>query len=171
VAAESELVPVENIEQKIYLIRGQKVMLSHDLARMYGVEVRALSQAVTRNAARFPEDFMFQLNAEETRLLQATAPGGRGHHPKYRPHAFTEQGVAMLSAVLRSLRAIQVSIAIIRVFVRLRQLMSTHQKLVRRLNDLESKYDGQFQAVFQAIRALMNSDPVPPSRRIGFLKD
>ena len=147
-------------------------MLSHDLAALYGVKPKALIQAVKRNTARFPEDFMFQLNEEESGLLRSQIPGlesGRGQHLKYQPHAFTEQGVAMLSAVLKSDRAIQVSIEIIRVFVRLRRLLSTHQELTGRLNELESKYDGQFRIVFEAIRELMGPDPVPPVRWIGFL--
>jgi len=121
------VLPAQAIQEKIYLIRGNKVMLSHDLASLYDVEPRALIQAVKRNLERFPDDFMFQLSADEFRLLRSQIvilEVGRGRHPKHPPYAFTEQGVAMLSAVLRSDRAIQVSIAIMRVFVKLRSMVA-----------------------------------------------
>jgi hypothetical protein len=162
-------VPDELIEQKIYLIRGHKVMLDADLAALYGVTTGNLNLAVRRNQKRFPEDFMFQLSREETRtlLLQNARAKGRGGR-RTPPYAFTEQGVAMLSSVLNSERAIEVNITIMRAFVRLRAMLATHAELARRLDDLEQKYDEQFRVVFEAIRELMTPEPVPPSRRIGF---
>lgn len=157
------------IERKILLIRGQKVMLDADLAALYRVQTRALVQAVVRNRGRFPSDFMFRLSAEEFHGLRSqtvisNARGGRRH----RPYAFTEQGVAMLSSVLRSRRAVQVNIAIMRTFVRLREILITHEKLAARIASLERKYDGQFKVVFGAIRELMTSSPIPARRQIGF---
>jgi hypothetical protein len=173
----------ERVERAIRLIRGQKVMLSADLARLYGVPVKVLNQAVKRNKERFPEDFMFQLTMKETRFLRSqfvTLGGGRkewaspraaalepGRYAKYRPYAFTEQGVAMLSSVLKSPRAVRVNIEIMRAFVRLRQMLASHAGLARRLDELERKYDEQFREVFDAIRALM-TPPEPRRRRIGF---
>jgi hypothetical protein len=162
------------IESRIHLLRGHRVMLDVDLARLYGVEVKALNQAVKRNAGRFPADFMMLLEWEEVESLRSQivtlndAPSRRGRHAKYRPHAFTEQGVAMLSSVLKSARAIQVNVEIMRAFVRLRALIGQNRELARRLDALESKYDGQFRVVFDAIRELM-APPVPPRRRIGFV--
>jgi len=162
-------VPNELIEQKIYLIRRHKVMLDADLAELYGVTTGNLNLAVRRNQRRFPEDFMFQLRREEaqTLLLQNARAKGRGGR-RTPPYAFTEQGVAMLSSVLNSERAIEVNIAIMRAFVRLRVLLATHADLARRLNELEQNYDEQFRVVFEAIRELMTPEPVPPARRIGF---
>ena len=164
----------EIIEQKIYLIRGHKVMLDFDLAELYGVETRALVQAVQRNVTRFPEDFMFQLNKDElenwrSQIVMSKPSAKMGL--RRQPYAFTEQGVAMLSAVLKSDRAVQVSIAIVRVFVKLRQLLASHADLLRRLDEMEKKYDERFRAVFEAIRELMKPEPVPPGRRIGFRTD
>ncbi len=162
-------VPRELIEQKIYLIFEHKVMLDADLAELYGVTTGNLNLAVRRNLKRFAEDFMFQLSREETQslLLQNARAKGRGGR-RTPPFAFTEQGVSMLSSVLNSERAIEVNIAIMRAFVRLRAMLPTHADLARRLNELEQKYDEQFRAVFEAIRELMAPEPVPPSRRIGF---
>ena len=162
-------VPNELIEQKIYLIRGHKVMLDSDLAELYRVTTGNLNLAVRRNPKRFPEDFMFQLSREETQslLLQNARAKGRGGR-RTPPFAFTEQGVSMLSSVLNSERAIEVNIAIMRAFVRLRAMLATHADFARRLNELEQKYDDQFRVVFEAIRELMAPEPVPPSRRIGF---
>jgi hypothetical protein len=163
------LAPIPVIEQKILLIRGQKVMLSVHLAKLYGVETRALNQAVKRNRERFPEDFMFSVTAEEAELLvsQNVIP-----HKKYLggalPFAFTEQGVAMLSSVLNSKRAIEVNIMIMRAFVKLREMMSSHKDLAQKLAELEKKYDGQFQVVFEAIRQLMIEEE-KPKRKIGFI--
>jgi hypothetical protein len=163
-------IPEGTIERKIFLARGRKVMLSIHLAELYEVPAKALLQAVKRNIDRFPEDFMFRLTAEEWTSLrsQIVTLEGRGRHPKYLPYAFTEQGVAMLSSVLRSDRAVQVNIAIMRTFVRLRRLLAEHDDLAARLEELEQKYDEQFQVVFDAIRSLMQP-PEKPRRSIGFL--
>ena len=145
-------------------------MLDADLAVLYQVDVRALNQAVKRNRERFPSDFMFQLNAQEAESLRSqsvTLNTGRGQHRKYRPYAFTEQGVAMLSSVLRSRRAVRVNIEIMRAFVRLRQMLHSNADLAKKLDELEAKYDAQFKVVFQAIRDLMTLPPAP-RKRIGF---
>jgi hypothetical protein len=167
----SGLVPIERIERAILLIRGHKVMLDADLAVLYGVETRALVQAVRRNVERFPDDFMFQLSKEEHAALRSqnviSKPKGRGGR-RYPPYAFTEQGVAMLSSVLRSERAVQVNVQIMRTFVKLRRLLATHEDLARRLDALERKYDRQFKVVFDAIRELMAPPDPKPRRRIGF---
>lgn len=161
----------ERITHVILLIRGQKVIVDEDLAALYGVETRVLNQAVKRNPGRFPEDFMFQLMAEEAALLRSQyviLKAGRGRHRKYLPHAFTEQGVAMLSSVLRSERAIRVNVEIMRAFVKLRQLLASNQELARKLAALEKKYDAQFKVVFDAIRELMTPADPPRKRPIGF---
>jgi hypothetical protein len=156
------------VERRIYLIRGQKVMLDFELAELYRVETRALKQAVRRNADRFPGDFMFKLNANEMgSLVSQNVIPSRGKFGGARPMAFTEQGVAMLSSALRSPRAVQVNIAIMRTFVRLRQMLLSNAELARKLNALEKKYDAQFKIVFDAIRELM-TPPEKPKRRIGF---
>jgi hypothetical protein len=156
------------IEQEILLLRGHRVMLSTSLARLYQVEPRALVQAVKRNLTRFPEDFMFQLESEEFRALKSQIViSSWGGVRRASPYAFTEQGVAMLSSVLRSQRAIQVNIEIMRAFVRLRRILTAHAELASKLDRLEKKYDSQFKVVFDAIRELMT--PVAPNRRtIGF---
>ena len=165
------VIPIERITRAILLIRGQKVMLDADLAELYGVETKALNRAVKRNIGRFPGDFMFQLTTEEAERLRyqiGTLKTGRGRHRKYRPYAFTEQGVAMLSSVLHSERAVRVNIEIMRAFVQLRQMLSSHADLARKLAALEKKYDAQFKVVFDAIRQLM-APPEPPRKRpIGF---
>ena len=161
---------IERVERRILLVRGHKVMLDSDLAELYGVETKVLNQAVRRNMERFPEEFMFQLSAGEYKSLRSqfvTLESGRGKYSKYLPMAFTEQGVAMLSSVLRSKRAIQVNIAIMKTFVRLRELMATHRDLAEKIAALESKYDAQFRVVFDAIRKLL-APPARPRRRIGF---
>lgn len=156
------------IDQKIYMIRGEKVLLSHDLAQLYGVETFVLNQAVKRNKTRFPEDFMFQLSEKENDILKSQfVISSWGGQRRSRPFAFTEQGVAMLSSVLRSPRAIHVNIEIMRSFVRLRSLLSTHEELNKKLATLEKKYDEQFRVVFDAIRQLMAPDS-KASRSIGF---
>ena len=157
------------VERRIFLIRGQKVMLDADLAELYGVPTKSLNLAVKRNAERFPKDFMFQLTDDEAAGLRfhfETSKSGRGGR-RYRPYAFTEQGVAMLSSVLRSARAVQVNIAIMRTFVRLREMLLSHADLARKLAALENKYDAQFKVVFDAICELMQP-PTPPRREIGF---
>ncbi|HCX89018.1 MAG: DNA-binding protein [Deltaproteobacteria bacterium CG12_big_fil_rev_8_21_14_0_65_43_10] len=163
------VIPVEQIESIILLIRGQKVILDHDLAKLYGIPTKALKQAVRRNIKRFPSDFMFTLVQQEVAFLRSqivTSKPGRGGI-RYLPMAFTEQGVAMLSSVLNSDRAIQVNVEIMRTFVRLRQMLSAHKDLERKLVALEKKYDEQFKIVFDAIYALM-APLEKPKRKIGF---
>ena len=166
------LIPTARIERRILLLRGEKVMLDSDLAELYGVETKALNQAVKRNLDRFPADFMFQLSPKEAALISRSqiVTLKHGTNLKYRPHVFTEQGVAMLSSVLRSKRAVQVNIAIMRAFVQLRQMLATNANLSRKLEALEKKYDAQFRAVFEAIRELMAADKPERKRRreIGF---
>jgi hypothetical protein len=168
------IIPAERIEQSILFIRGQKVLLDWDLAKLYGVEIRALNQAVKRNLERFPDDFMFQLAAEEAEALRSQIvilKTGRGQHRKYLPYAFTEQGVAMLSSVLRSQQAIQVNIEIMRAFVRLRRILADNAELARRLDEVEKHlgdHEEQFVQVIRAIRELMAPPARPARRRIGF---
>lgn len=164
------VIPVEHVERRILLVRGHKVMLDSDLAELYGVKTKTLNRAVRRNAERFPEGFMFQLTLEEYRNLRyqfGTLKSEWGKHRKYFPLAFTEQGVAMLSSVLRSKRAIQVNIAIMKTFVKIREMLANHRDLAEKLDALERKYDSQFKAVFDVIRELMTPPPLP-RRRIGF---
>jgi hypothetical protein len=164
----SSLVPIERIEKRILFLRGHKVMLSTDLAEMYGVEPRALVQAVKRNRERFPKDFMFQLSEKEFENLKSQiVTSSWGGLRRARPYAFTEQGVAMLSSVLNSKRAVQVNIGIMRAFGQLREMIGTNKELARRLAELEKKYDAQFKVVFDAIRELM-APPKTPVQRIGF---
>lgn len=173
--ANSDGAVVPLIESRLFLIRGQKVLLDSDLANLYEVETGALNRAVKRNLARFPEDFMFQLSAEETKELlrcqtgiSNEARGGR----RYRPYAFTEQGVAMLSGVLTSLRAVQVNIAIMRTFVRLRHILATHEELAHRLDQLDwrqSEQEQKIESVFATIQQLIEApSKEPEKRRIGF---
>ena len=157
------------IAQRILVVRGLKVMLDSDLADLYQVQTKNLNKAVQRNMGRFPDDFMFRLTDEEFRSLRfqtGTSNSGRGGR-RFLPFVFTEQGVAMLSTVLNSERAVRVNIEIMRTFVRLREILSTHKDLARKLADLESKYDKQFKIVFDAIRRLM-AEPEPKHRPIGF---
>lgn len=165
----ASLIPAQRIEKSILLIRAQKVMLDSDLAELYDVETKVLLQAVKRNVRRFPEDFMFQLTKEEFEVLRSQivtskSRGGR----RYAPFAFTEQGVAMLSSVLKSDRAIDVNVAIMRTFVRLREMLASHKDLARKLAAMEKNYDEKFKVVFDAIRQLMAPPPVKKKRRIGF---
>jgi len=160
------LVPIEIIERKIYLIRGHKVMIDRDLAEMYCVETRVLNQAVRRNIDRFPDDFMFPLTRDEIMNLSQIVISSRIKHAP-NVFVFTEQGVAMLSSVLNSERAVQVNIAIMRAFVKLRELIATHKDLARKLSDIEKKYDAQFKVVFDAIRQLM-TPPDTKKKPIGF---
>lgn len=168
------LIPVERIQQLILLIRDQKVLLDNDLADLYGVSTKRLNQQVRRNSSRFPGDFMFQLTAEEADALRsqiATSKKGRGGR-RYQPYAFTEQGVAMLSSVLNSDTAVAVNIAIMRAFVQLREILSTHKDLARKLDALEKKYDENFRVVFEAIRQLMLPPPEPKKKgKFGFARD
>jgi hypothetical protein len=162
-------IPAEIIEKRILVMRGEKVMLDSHLAELYSVATKALVQAMKRNRDRFPPDFVFQLTAEEhaavlrSHFVTSNKRGGR----RYAPYAFTEQGVAMLSSVLRSRRAVEVNIEIMRAFVRLRQLLATHQQLARKLAAMEAKYDGQFKIVFDALREMM-SPPEPKRKPIGY---
>jgi hypothetical protein len=168
------LVPVEAIERKIYLIRGEKVMLSSDLAQLYGVEPKVLIQAVKRNIERFPEDFMFQLtNQEFINLKSQIVTSSWGGIRRANPYAFTEQGVAMLSSVLRSKQAVHVNVAIMRAFVKLREILSINKELAHKLAQLErkiEKHDEDIRLIFDAIRQLM-TPPEPKRRRIGFLQE
>jgi phage regulator Rha-like protein len=160
----------EQIERSVLRVRGHNVMLDADLAGIYGVSTKALNQAVRRNLERFPEDFMFQLTSSEAARLRSqfvTLKRSRGRHRKYLPYAFTEHGVAMLATVLRSAKAVRVSIEIVRAFIRLRRALESHAELARKLDALEEKYDAQFAEVFDAIRELM-APPVPARKRIGF---
>ncbi len=159
----TSIVPVERIQNKILLLRGQKVMLDRDLAELYGVPTMVLNQAVSRNLERFPEDFMFTLSNDEFEILKSqfviSSWGGVRKHPR----AFTEQGVAMLSSVLRSKRAVQMNILIMRAFVKMREMLIAHKDLAKRLDELEKKYDKRFAIVFDAIRQLMA--PLPASKK------
>lgn len=166
------------IEQRIYIVRGLKVMFDRDLAALYGVPTSRLNEQVTRNRDRFPEDFMFRLTLEEAKqvlvLRSQNAILKRGQHIKYAPYAFTQEGVAMLSSVLRSHRAVRVNIAIMRAFVKLREVAATHKDLTRKLDALEKKYqrhDVQIKAIFDAIRKLIEGPAPRPTRRIGFLAE
>ena len=157
------------IENRILLLRGCKVILDNDLAELYEVEVKQLKRQVRRNIDRFPADFMFELSQQEYESLRRHfGTLKRGEHSKYLSYAFTEQGVAMLSSVLKSKRAVRVNIEIMRAFVQLRELMASHKDLAKKLETLEKKYDVQFKVVFDAIRQLM-APAEPRSRKIGFL--
>ena len=168
-----QVIPVEFIERKIYLIRGCKVMLDSDLAELYQVPTKVLNQAVRRNLGRFPADFMFQLNGEELEnwrsqiVTSNIARGGR----RYPPYAFTEHGVAMLSSVLTSKRAVELNILIIRAFVRLREYLTTHKDLARKLEDVErtqQEHGAHIQQIYDYIQRLLEPAPEHPKRRIGF---
>ena len=168
----SNLIPQGIIEQKIFMIRGQKIMIDRELAELYGVETRILNQAVRRNIGRFPEDFMFQLTKKEMKdwISQIVISKREKMGLRRMPYVFTQNGVAMLSSVLNSERAIQVNIAIMRVFVRFQEILSTHRDLIQKLNELEKKiekHDTEIQAIFEAIRQLM-TPPERPRRQIGF---
>ena len=165
----------ENLASLILFLRGEKVLLSEHLAKLYGVSVGALNQAVKRNIERFPDDFMFQLTRDEAQAVNASRSQDvilkRGQNVKYLPYAFTEQGIAMLSSVLRSPRAVEVNIAIMRTFVQLRRLMDSNRALARKIETLEKRYDEQFAAVFDAIKQLIAEESArkaQPKRRIGF---
>jgi ORF6N domain len=165
-------IPDERIITRIYTIRGKKIMLERDLAELYGVLPRRLNEQVKRNPKRFPEDFMFQLTKEETAALrsQNAILKGRGHHAKYLPHAFTQEGVAMLPGVLTSDRAIAVNVQIMRTFTKLRELLATHVEFRKKIEDLEQKYDRHFKVVFDAINRLL-AEEEKPKRSIGFGRD
>ena len=164
----TSIVPIERIYRSILLIRGHKIILDKDLAELYGVETKALTRAVRRNNERFPGDFMFRLTMQEFENLRrhfgASSWGGRRYHP----YAFTEQGVAMLSSVLRSKRAIAVNIAIIRTFVKLREILTTNEALRRKIESMEGKYEEQFKLIFKVLSEMVMADSKPKSQ-IGFL--
>jgi hypothetical protein len=177
---------VEAIARLVHAVRGERVLFDVDLANLYGVSTKALNQAVKRNRNRFPPDFMFQLTAEEwatmrSQIVTSSKTGNRSQivtgsskhrDPVFRPYAFTEQGVAMLSSVLRSARAVEVNIAIMRTFVELRRLMDSNRELAKKIEAMEKKYDEQFAVVFDAIKRLIAEDDArraSPKRRIGFV--
>ena len=162
-----QLVPIERIASKIYLIRGIKVILDRDLAKLYGVETKVLKQAVRRNIDRFPSDFMFELNKDEFNNLRSQIVTSSWGGARYFPMAFTEHGVAMLSSVLNSNRAIEVNIQIMRAFTQLRKMLSTHEDLKKKIESMEEKYDKQFQIVFEAIKQLLSEED-KPKKKIGF---
>lgn len=162
-------VPEETLESKIFLIRHKKVMLDRDLAILYGVETKRLKQQVNRNIERFPDDFMFQLTREEFNILKSQIATSSWGGLRYLPYAFTEQGVAMLSSVLNSKRAIQVNIQIMRTFTKLREMLLTHKELKQKIESMERKYDYQFKIVFDAIKKLLEPSEKPKSK-IGFRK-
>ena len=164
---DNTLVPAERIEKAILLIRGHKVILDSELAALYGVTTGNLNKAVTRNLDRFPNDFIFRLTGDEFENLKFHFGRSSWGGARKRPRAFTEQGVAMLSSVLRSRRAVRVNVEIMRAFVRLREMIASRADLVRRLDRLEERYDRQFRAVFEAIRALISEDATP-RKQIGF---
>ncbi len=169
-----ETQPSNTIESKIYLVRGQRVMLDTDLAALYEVSAKQLNRQVRRNLDRFPDDFMFMLNNKENEALRCQSgtleKKGRGQHRKYLPLVFTEQGVAVLSSVLHSKQAIRVNIEIMRAFVKIRHMLSTHKDLWEKIQNMESKYDHQFKVVFDAIRQIMVEEQ-KPKRRMGFVTD
>jgi len=172
----NEIIPIEVIQQKIFLIRGHKVMLDTDVADLYGVTVKRLNEQVKRNVNRFPQDFMFQLSEEENQSLRshfATIKIGRGHHRKYLPYVFTEHGTIMLANVLNSPTSVQASIQVVRAFVKLRQLLSTHKELTHKLIELERKiedHDEEIHTIFETIRQLMAS-PEKKRPKIGFKRE
>lgn len=167
----THLIPVETIEKKIFVIRGHKVMLDRDIAQLYEVATKVLNQAVRRNIERFPEDFMFSLTKLERNELVTNCDRFKTlKHSTSMPFAFTEQGVAMLSSVLNSKRAIMVNIQIMRTFARLKEMIISHKDLQRKIDDMEKKYDHQFKIIFDALRNLLEPG-IPRRRRIGFQKE
>ena len=165
----TNIVPIESVTEKIYLIRGVKVMLDKDLAALYGVENKVLKQAVRRNIDRFPFDFMFELSKKEYQSLRSqNVTLKRGQHSKYLPFVFTEHGVAMLSSVLKSEKAVQGNIQIMRAFIKMRQMYISHDDLKQKIIAMERKYDKQFQIVFDAIKHLLAEDE-KPKRKIGYV--
>ncbi len=162
---EASLIPIERIASRIYLIRGEKVILDEGLAALYGVPTKVLNQAVTRNRERFPEDFMFRLTVEEWNRSQTVTGSQKHRDPRYPPRAFTQEGVAMLSGVLRSKKAVEINVAIMRAFVRLRQILATHEELARRV----ARHDREIAVLFDHVKALLEPPSSPRKHRIGFL--
>ncbi len=156
------------VEKKILLIRGQKVILDVDLAELYCVTTKVFNQAVKRNVDRFPKDFMFQLTADEARTIRSQFVTASRRNIRYVPYAFTEHGIIMAASILNSQRAIDASVYVVRAFIKLREMIASHKDLMKKLNDLEKKYDGQFQIVFEAIRQLIEVEE-KPKRKIGFI--
>jgi hypothetical protein len=166
------LVPMEHVEQKIMIIRGHKVMIDADLAELYGVPTKRLNEQVKRNIERFPDDFMFQLTEEEKQGVVANCDHLKKLIFSHQlPLVFTEHGAIMLANVIKSPRAIQVSIQVVRAFVKLRQLLISHKEFAEKLDKMEKTYDHNFQIVFKTLRQLMEPPPVPPKKKIGFLQD
>jgi len=163
----NEVVPIKNLINKIIFLRGHKVMLDSDLAELYGVETKRLLEQVKRNIERFPADFMYQLTEKEFTFLRSQFATSKRGGRRYPPYAFTEQGIAMLSSVLHSQRAIKVNIAIMRAFVKLRELLLTNKEFTRKLQKMEAKYDKQFRIVFEVLQQLMEP-PNKPRKEIGF---
>jgi len=171
VTDKASVIPLERIEKKILFIRGQKVMLDADLAELYGVSTRRLNEQIKRNQGRFPADFMFQLTAEEKTEVVANCDHlSKLKYSAVLPNAFTEHGAIMVASVLNTERAIEVSVFVVRAFIKLREMLATHEDLARKLDEMEKKYDAQFKVVFEAIRQLM-SEPDRPKRPIGFRID
>ena len=166
----NDLIPQQIIESKILILRGKKVMLDRDLAALYSVETKMLKRAVKRNIERFPDDFMFQLIKEEFGNLRCQNGTSSWGGQRYLPYAFTENGVAMLSSILNSKRAIQVNIQIMRTFTKIREMLATHKELRQKIGEIEKKYDHQLKVVFDAIRQLM-SPPEAKKRKVGFKRE
>ena len=167
-ASPPSLIPVERVASRIYLIRNQKVMLDFDLAELYGVPTKAFNQAVTRNAERFPEDCMFRLSRQEADAMNRShiVTGSQKHRdPRFTPRAFTQEGVAMLSGVLRSTRAVEIHVAIMRAFVRLREILATHEEFARKV----AQHDRQIAALFEHVKTLLEPPPAPKKPPIGFM--
>ena len=165
---QQSLIPVERVEQLILVIRGHKVILDVDLAALYGVPTKRFNEQVKRNRERFPDDFMFQLTKKEAEILRSQIATSSWGGRRYLPYAFTEHGALMAANILNSPRAVQVSVQVVRAFIRLREMLASHKELARRLVEMEKKYDKQFKFVFDAIRELMEP-PEPKKRPIGFL--
>jgi hypothetical protein len=162
------LAAMEIVERKILLIRGQKVILDVDLAELYSVNTKVFNQAVKRNINRFPKDFMFQLTTDESLAIRSQFVTASKRNIRYLPYAFTEHGIIMAASILNSQRAVDASVYVVRAFIKLREMIATHKELVRKLNDLEKKYDGQFQMVFETIRQLIEVEE-KPREKIGFV--
>ena len=162
------LVAMEVVEKKILSIRGQKVILDVDLAELYDVTTKVFNQAVKRNVDRFPKDFMFQLTADEALTIRSQFVTASRRNIRYLPYAFTEHGIIMAASILNSQRAIDASVYVVRAFIKLREMIASHKDLTKKLNELEKKYDGQFQIVFEAIRQLIEVEE-KPKRKFGFI--
>lgn len=167
VPKKQQLAPLENVEHRIHIIRGEKVMFDSDLAELYGVQTRVLNQAVNRNKARFPDDFMFQLTAEEAESMRSQFVTASKRNIRFRPHVFTEHGAVMLASVLNSPTAVAASIQVVKAFVRLRNILAAHKDLARQIEQLSQKTDSRFKAVFELLDKLL-LPPAKPKTQIGF---